>query len=262
MKKRAVLFIALLVVSVFFSANQSFAIGLEVAGGVWGQGPSGDISYKSDVISDQLDIEEDLNYDKNYKAMGRAKLDMPGMLPNIYFIATLMKFEETGSKTADFTFGDRTFDITQPFDTLLQLNHFDFALYYSLPFLSTGSAGKLNADIGLNARIVDFKAEVTGTDAITDTPIVESEKFTIPVPMVYIGLQFNPVDKLSLEGEFRGIAYDSNHYYDFIGRVKIRPVGQIFIAGGYRYEDIEIDHSDVKASIKFKGPFAEAGLDF
>ncbi len=262
MKKSSVLFIALLVVSVLMISNQSFAIGLEIAGGVWGQGPSGDIAYKSGAINDKLDIEQDLNYDRKYKAFGRVKVDMPGLLPNIYFIATPMKFEESGSKTTNFTFGDTTFNITQPFDTLLQLNHYDVALYYSLPFLSTGSAGKLNADIGLNVRIIDFKAEVTGTEAITGTAIVESEKFTIPVPMVYIGLQINPTDMFALECEFRGITYDSNHYYDFIGRVKIRPVKQIFIAGGYRHEDIEIDHSDVKASITFKGPFAEAGLEF
>jgi len=262
MKKRVVLFITLLVVSVFLIPNQSFSIGLEIAGGVWGQGPSGDLSYKSDLTTDKLDIEQDLNYDRKYKAFGRAKLDMPGMLPNVYFIATLMKFEETGSKTIDFDFGDTTFNVTQPFNTLLQINHYDIALYYSIPFLSTGSAGKLNADIGLNARIVDFKAEVTGTEAITGTAIIESEKFIVPVPMVYIGLQINPTDMFALEGEFRGIAYNSNHYYDFIGRVKIRPVKQIFIAGGYRHEDIEIDHSDVKASLTFKGPFAEAGLEF
>jgi len=258
MKNSVFLFIILMAVSVFFIPDQSFAIGLEVAGGAWGQGPSGDISYKSD---DKLDIEDDLKYDRQYKAFGRVKADMPGLLPNIYFIATLMKFEEAGSKTANFTFGDRTFNVTQPFNTVLQLNHYDIALYYSLPFLSTGSAGMLNADLGLNARIIDFKAEVTGTEVGTGTEIAESEKFIIPVPMVYIGLQIKPVDMVSLEGEFRGIAYNSNHYYDFIGRVKFRPVKQIFIAGGYRHEDIEIDHSDVKASIAFKGPFFEAGLE-
>ena len=258
MKKSLFLFIALLSVSVFFVPSLSYAIGLEVAGGVWGQGPSGDIAYKSD---DKLDIEQDLNFERKYKAFGRIKVDMPGMLPNIYFIATPMKFEETGAKPTNFTFGDFTFDVTVPFDTSVQLNHYDFALYYSLPFLSTGSAGKLNAELGLNTRIVDFKAEVSGTD-IGGDPQIESEKFTIPVPMVYLGLQINPVDMFSLEGEFRGIAYNSNHYYDFIGRVKIRPVKQIFIAGGYRHEDIEIDHSDIRASITFKGPFAEAGLEF
>ncbi len=261
MKKRAVLFIILLAVSVLFISNQSFAIGLEVAGGVWGQGPSGDLSYKSDLTTDKLDIENDLNFDRKYKAFGRVKLDMPGILPNIYFIATLMKFEETGSKTTNFTFGDETFNVTLPFTTMLQLHHYDIALYYSLPFLSTASAGKLNADLGLNARIIDFKAEVTGKD-ISSADIIETETFTIPVPMIYAGIQINATDMIALEGEFRGIAYDSNHYYDFIGRVKIRPVKQIFIAGGYRHEDIKIDHSDVKASIKFKRPFAEAGLEF
>jgi outer membrane protein len=262
MKKSAVLFTVILAVSVFFIPKLSLAIGVEVAVGAWGQGPSGDIAYKSELTTDKLDIEDDLNYDREYKVFGRVKADMPGLLPNIYFIATPMKFEETGSKTSNFTFGDTTFDVTLPFDSTVQLNHYDIALYYSLPFLSIGSAGKLNADLGLNARIIDFKAEVIGTEAVTGTEITESEKFTIPVPMVYIGLQINPIDMLSLEGEFRGIAYDSNHYYDFIGRVKIRPVKQIFIAGGYRYEDIEIDHDDVLASISFSGPFAEAGIEF
>ncbi len=262
MKKSAVLCIAMLAVSVFFIPRLSFAIGVEVAVGAWGQGPSGDIAYKSDLTTDKLDIEDDLNYDREYKAFGRVKADMPGLFPNIYVIATPMKFEETGSKSTDFTFGDETFNVTFPFDSTVQLNHYDIALYYSLPFLSIGSAGLLNADLGLNARIVDFKAEVTGTDAVTGTDITESEKFTIPVPMVYIGLQINPIDMLSFEGEFRGIAYDSNHYYDFIGRVKIRPVKQIFVAGGYRYEDVEIDHDDVMASITFSGPFVEAGVEF
>jgi outer membrane protein len=262
MKKSAVLIIAMLAVSVFFIPKLTFAIGVEVAVGAWGQGPSGEIAYKSELTNDNLDIEEDLNYDRKYKAFGRVKADMPGLFPNIYFIATPMTFEETGSKTTDFTFGDTTYDVTLPFDSTVQLNHYDIALYYSLPFLSLGSAGKLNADLGLNARIVDFNAEVSGTEAVTGTDITESEEFTIPVPMVYIGLQINPVDMLSLEGEFRGIAYSSNHYYDFIGRIKIRPVNQIFIAGGYRHEDIEIDHDDVMASITFSGPFVEAGLEF
>jgi len=262
MNKRVVLIIIMLAVSLCIIPNLSFAIGIEVAVGGWGQGPSGDISYKSDAVSDSLDIEDDLNYDRQYKVFGRVKADMPGLFPNIYFIATPMKFEETGSKATNFTFGDTTFDVTLPFDSTVQLNHYDIGLYYSLPFLSIGSAGKLNADLGLNARIIDFKAEVIGTEAVTGTDISESEEFTIPVPMVYIGLQIKPVDMLSLEGEFRGIAYDSNHYYDFIGRVKIRPVKQIFIAGGYRYEDVEIDHDDVLASITFSGPFAEAGIEF
>ncbi|MCK5427171.1 MAG: hypothetical protein KAJ34_05705, partial [Thermodesulfovibrionia bacterium] len=60
----------------------------------------------------------------------------------------------------------------------------------------------------------------------------------------------------------RGIAYSSNHYYDIIGRVKIRPMGPVFIAGGYRLNDIKTDYSDVEASIKLRGPFIETGVMF
>ncbi len=263
MNKRTLLIVMLLAVSLCIIPNVSYSIGMEVAVGGWGQGPSGDISYKSDAVVDKLDIEDDLNYDRQYKLFGRVKADMPGLLPNVYVMGTLMKFEEAGSKMVNFTFGDTTFDVNQPFETLVQLHHYDVALYYSLPFLGIGSLGKLNADIGLNARIVDFKAEVTGTVAAPGSgEFVESEKFTIPVPMVYVGVQIKPVDMFRIEGEFRGIAYDSNHYYDLIGRVKVRPAPMLFIAGGYRHEDIKIDHDDIMASITFSGPFVEAGFEF
>ena len=92
--------------------------------------------------------------------------------------------------------------------------------------------------------------------------VTESESATLPVPMLYAGLQINPIDMLSVEAEFRGIAYQSSHYYDFIGRVKVKPYGPLFIAGGYRSNDLKIDHSDVEASLKFSGPFFEAGVFF
>jgi opacity protein-like surface antigen len=80
--------------------------------------------------------------------------------------------------------------------------------------------------------------------------------------MVYVGAQFRPINKLSLEAELRGIALGSNHFYDLIGRVKYKAIGNVFIAAGYRYENIKIDRSDVKANLTFSGPFAEAGVEF
>jgi hypothetical protein len=80
--------------------------------------------------------------------------------------------------------------------------------------------------------------------------------------MFYLGAQLKPVKYLSLEAEARGIAYSSNHYYDLIGRLKVQPFGPLFIAGGYRYEEVKVDQSDVKANITLKGPFLELGLVF
>jgi outer membrane protein len=122
--------------------------------------------------------------------------------------------------------------------------------------VKTATLKKLNVDVGLNARLVDIKAEVK------QGAVQESKSLTIPLPMVYVGAQFRPINKLSLEAELRGIALGSNHFYDLIGRVKYKAIGNVFIAAGYRYENIKIDRSDVKANLTFSGPFAEAGVEF
>jgi outer membrane protein len=167
-----------------------------------------------------------------------------------------MEFEGTGSKSASFTFGDRTFTGNTNFTSSLQLDHYDIAFYYGLPFVKTATLNKLNVDAGLNVRFIDLKAEVK------QGAINESKSFTLPVPMVYVGAQFKPVEKLSIEAEIRGIAYGSNHFYDLIGRAKYKVFGPAFISAGYRYEDIKIDTKDVKANIRFSGPFAEVGVEF
>lgn len=262
MNKKVILFAALLSVALLLIHQKSFALGIEAGVGYWGQDPSGDLAYKPESSSDRLDVEKDLKYKRKYRPFARIKAELPLILPNIYLAATPMKFEETGSKNTNITFGDQTFSGSQDLKTMFKLDHYDVALYYPVPLIKTATLGKLNVELGINARIIDFEAEVTGSDATTGTSITESKKLTIPVPMIYAGIQIKPFDKFSIEAEGRGIAYNSNHYYDLVGRVKIKPVWPIFIAGGYRHEDIKIDVSDVEASLKFSGPFLEAGLDF
>ncbi len=239
------------------SNRSAHALGLEAAAGYWSQSPSGDIRYNSGVTEGTtLDIERDLNYDTKARPYLRVKADMPLFLPNIYLMATPMKFEATGSKDVSFRFGDKTFNGGVSFDSMVQLDHYDIALYYAIPFLNTATAGSLNVELGLNARIIDFEAK------ISQGGISETASYTLPVPMVYAGIQLTPGDLIALEAELRGIAYSSNSYYDFIGRLKFKPLWPVFLAGGYRYEKIKIDHEDLESSMEFKGPFIEAGVSF
>lgn len=230
------------------------AAGVEGAVGAWWQDPSGNVGFKGD----SLDVENELRYGSETQIFGRLKVDMPLLIPNIYLMATPIKFDEAGSKNADFRFGDRTFAGNVPFSSKLKLNHYDVALYYGLPFLKKATQGVLNFEIGLNGRLLDFKGEI----AQPSTGISEKESFTLPIPMLYLGVQLRPVKYLSLEAEARGVAYNSNQYFDLIARLKVQPFGPIFIAGGYRYEKAKIDHSDVKADVKIGGPFLEAGFAF
>lgn len=258
--KRAINF--LIVLLLLITPAVASAIGFEAALGGWNQDPSGYVSYKpANLAVDKLDLDNDLRYDKKTKVFGRLKIDMPLILPNIYLMATPMKFEGDGRISRLFTFGDKTFAANVDFTSMVKLDHYDIAFYYGIPFLKTATLGMLNAEVGLNARIIDFKAEVT--EKLTGA--TSSKSSTIPVPMIYVGAQFKPVSFLAIEAEARGITYSSNHYYDLIGRVKI-PINLIaikpFIAAGYRYEDAKIDYSDILSEIKIKGPFIEAGVEF
>jgi outer membrane protein len=251
MKKSMLSLVCLFVVSLLVLPGSAFAfLGLEVGVGYWKQDPSGTLEYQGT----SLDLKNDLKFDSKYKPYARVKAELPLILPNIYLMATPMEFSGTGNKTV--TFGGQNF--TAGFDSKLKMDHYDIALYYPLPFIKTASLGVLNAELGINARIINFE----GTLHQPTTGISTSKKLTLYVPMIYAGIQVKPTSSFSIEAEGRGIAYSSNHYYDIIGRLKVMPAGPLFIGAGYRYESIKIDASDVKADIKFTGPFVEAGLVF
>jgi len=220
MKKLIMIISFLLVLSLPAS---SFGFGFEFSLGAWYQQPSGTLSFDKTTNADDLDLEEDLGYDDKWQPIARLKIDMPLLIPNLYLMYTPLKWSETGSKNVDFSFGGENFQGNVDFDSELKMNHLDVALYYGIPGIRTATADVLNIDLGLNFRLLDFKA-------------------------------------LDLEG--RGIYYSNNHYVSLIGRLKVMPFGPLFVAGGYRYDNIKIDYQDIDVDADFEGPFAEAGFDF
>ena len=199
----------------------ALAWGVEIAGGAWYQSPSGNLSFDKTTNADDLDLEDDLNYDDKWQPSGRIKIDMPLFIPNIYIMATPLKWDERGSKDVDFSFGGENFRGDIDFDSKLKMNHLDVALFYGLPFLKTATLDVLNIDLGLNFRLLDVKAEIKQKDF----GLKESQSYFLPVPMIYAAMQIVPVEWLGLEFEGRGIAYSSNHYVSLIGRLKVKPFG-------------------------------------
>jgi outer membrane protein len=260
--KRLKVWIAGGVLSLALMPGAATAAGIELAVGVWNQTPKGDISYKPVTGLDNLSIKDNLKYSDETRVFGRIKIDTPLLFPNIYLMATPMEFSETGSKNTSFQFGDRTFAANVPFTSELKLDHYDIGLSYGIPALKTVTGGILNIDLGIDARIIDFKERVTGLDSVSGLTVTDSKSVIIPMPMLYLGFQVKPVKWIAAEGEARGITYGGNHYYDLIGRVKLKPFGPVFAAAGYRYEKVDIDRDDVKAKASFGGPFGEIGIEF
>jgi outer membrane protein len=158
----------------------------------------------------------------------------------------------------DFSFGGENFQGNMDFDSELKMNHLDVALYYGIPGIRTATADVLNIDLGLNFRFLDFRAEIE-QDVIGEK---ESESYLLPIPMLYAGAQIKPLNWIALDLEGRGIYYSNNHYVSLIGRLKVMPFGPLFVAGGYRYDNMKIDYQDIDVDADFEGPFAEAGFDF
>jgi outer membrane protein len=237
----------------------SYAIGAEIAVGGWEQTPSGDLAYK-DIA--EIDLVDEAELEKNVAYTGRIKLDMPLLIPNVYFMYTPMSFEGEGTKSQSFDFGGVTYEANAKFESKLVLNHADLALYYELPFISTATLGVLNAEVGLNVRYLDFSYDVKGTELSTGLSREESVGASVYIPMVYAGVQLEPTDSVALEVEYRGISLSNNRYDDIIARLKVKPFGPLFVAAGYRQQTMFIDEDDAEVDMSFKGPFLEAGLQF
>ena len=259
MKKIQLYIACLFVLSMLVIPCSAFAgFGVELGVGYWQQTPSGTLSYKALTPADQLDLKNDLYYDTQTKPFARAKIELPLILPNIYLMATPMNFEGSGPISRTISFGGKTYAANVPIESKLKLDHYDLALYYPIPLLKTATLNTLSIELGLNFQYLDFEGTLT-----QQSPYVTSSKSrSIYWPMIYAGVMVKPMDLFSIEFEGRGIAYGSNHYYDFIGRLRVNPIKLVFIGAGYRSESLKIDESDVLADIKFAGPFVEVGVSF
>ncbi|NNG01097.1 MAG: TIGR04219 family outer membrane beta-barrel protein [Desulfobacteraceae bacterium] len=253
MKKHMWTFMILCILSIGVNTG---AAGVEVALGGWYHLPTGEMSYKGDGVNDDIDIADDFGFDAETRFHGRLKIETPLLLPNLYLVAAPMEFEGTEERSVSFQFGDETFVAGFEYDTRMTVNQYDIGLFYGIPGVRTATAGKFNIDLGLNARILDMTAEIE-QDLLT-----EKAELVLPIPMIYAGFQIKPVERISLEGELRGVTYENNSLFSLIGRVKVNITGPVFAAAAYRYERVLIDTDDIEVDAVISGPMAEVGFEF
>ncbi|MFO8112808.1 MAG: TIGR04219 family outer membrane beta-barrel protein [Desulfosalsimonadaceae bacterium] len=225
-------------------------IGVEGAVGVWWPSPDGSLKTGSD--NDFLDLEDDFSFSRETELFGRLKVDMPLLIPNAYVMANPLKFNERTSRA--FQFGGK--DFTESSEAELNLSQYDFGLFYAVPFLQTATLDRFNVDAGLNFRFIDAETSVS------QGVLPEAESMSIIIPQVYLGAQFQPVERFSVEAEARGLTYKSDSSYSLLGRVKATAFGPVFVSGGYRYDVYDIEKGGLMMDFSFSGPFVETGLSF
>ena len=253
--RRYVLPIVAMGLSLFLLAHPVGAVGLEIAIGGWMQDPSGTLGCKPSSENDLLDVQENLMYEDEVHVSFRAAVDMPYLIPSIYLMASPVDYYAPGSTEDGFNFGDSTFE-PGAFHSELDSNIVDIGLYYGFPFLRTTTFHRLNLDVGLNLRLFDYDLKISQSESNQ----TEKQSGTIPIPMVFLAIQFRPLEQLSIEAEGRGTSYSGNEVYSLIGRLEYKFFGPLFIAGGYRYESSKLDEDDLQTDTIISGPFVELGL--
>ncbi len=240
--------------------SMSHAAGVEVAVGGWRQTLSGELSYQALDSTDLIDLEENLSLDDESRIFGRIKIDTPAFVPNFHLVGAPAEFEGTGSKSVAFTFGGTTYNANTELRTKIQAVQYDIGIFWGLPFIETATAGKFGLDVGLNVRIADLDVEITGTSGATT--VTEQESVLLPVPMLYLAAKFAPIKSLAIEAEGRGLSVGGNTFYSVTGRLRYQFPGPLFIAGGYRFDKLDVDEDDLVVDIELKGPFVELGMSF
>jgi len=201
--------------------------------------------------------EDHRDVDEDTRSFGRNILGMSLYLPNICVMATPIKYEGTDINSMRLDFGGESVKDDIALNSEVTLNDLDIALYYGIPFVKTVSHDRLNVDLGINLRSVDFD-----DDFEQDSIGQASESFILPIPMVFAAVQFHPLDLLSLEAEGRGISIGGKKSYGLIGRLRWKTYGPIYAAGGYRFSRYEIENDGMVVNAEISGPFVEAGLSF
>jgi len=232
-----------------------WALGVEAAVNLWAPTAAGSLAYQALATNDHFDLEREADMGREPNLGGRIKVDLP-ILPDLFFQATPLEFSGSGSKGTSFSFGGHTYAAGLPVNSKLVLDHYDLGLVFGVPLLETATLKTLNVDFGIIVRRQEVRAELSQP---TTGQLARFDE-TYYLPMGYLAAQVRLLKKISLEAELRGISYSGNHYYDLVGRVHVDLPGPLFLAGGWRYQKIELAEDGIQASVSFSGPFAEVGV--
>lgn len=233
---------------VLLPAGAAFALGpvdLELEAVGWQSSVSGETRSSGSTI----DLKNDLGLDDQTIGFVRGRGHLT-LLGNLYVGFTPLKYDASSTLTRTVTYEGQTFSGSTPVTTNIDLKTYDLGWTFS-PL----NVGILEAEIGANIKFIN------GTVTLKNSTQTAQADFSAPVPMLKAVLRANG-PFVSAEVDAMAIAYADNHLYDVTAQVKLNPFPFMYVAGGYRFIDVELTDGDKLASMKIKGPFLGLGVDF
>ncbi|WP_166109629.1 TIGR04219 family outer membrane beta-barrel protein [Pseudoalteromonas sp. Z9A5] len=239
------------------AAQADTLLGLYVGVDGWKSDNDGQFSYKNNAPQD-FDFEDE-TFVSYYAALEHP---VP-LVPNIKLKYTELELNGDAVIGETFSFNGSTFDTNRKVNTVSDLSHIDYILYYEI-----FDNDLISIDLGLNAKQFDGEITVKYDDDERDVSQVETKNFSGFVPLAYgraeAGLPFTGLS-VFFEGSF--LAIDDSKVQDYQVGVAWELIDNlavdVAVKAGYRSMVLELDDvDDVTTDIDASGPFVGLQVHF
>ncbi|MBI3794423.1 MAG: hypothetical protein HY280_06800 [Nitrospinae bacterium] len=186
------------------------------------------------------------------------------VVPNIYVHYLPIDLVGNSTLTKAINFGGTTYAANANLRSEILIQQTDVGLYYNVPMLKTATAGMLNVKLGLNARIMNFNASITGTSGAVSKTTTAS--FAPTIPMAYLALDVRPIHLFSVNAEYKTLPMGSSSLVDWDVDLRIYPIPILYFGAGIGSYAITLDPSLAAgvpaANITFASTHFFLGADF
>jgi outer membrane protein len=240
-------------------APSVFALEAGVRGMYWGSTISGDVqTVTGGVPGTVLDVNSDLGMKDENVFNGEVFLKVGNFTFRVAY--TPLKFTGSAVLSTPIEFDGNTFPAGTPVSSKLETKMVDGDVQWDLLNPDLGVAS-MNLGIFLRLKYVDGSMEISSTNPVL--PISATQDFRLPIPEVGaaagIGFLKNIV---RVDARVSGMAYSGSHLYEGDAFLSVIPFPFLRLQGGYRFIDLKADESDLKGTLKIKGPYAGIQVAF
>lgn len=238
------------------AAQADTVLGLYVGVDGWQSDNDGQFSYKGNAP-------QDFNFEDETFISYYAALEHPvPLVPNLKLKYTELELNGSATLTDTFSFNGSDYAVGRKVDTLSDLTHIDYILYYEI-----FDNDLISIDLGLNAK--QFDGEIT-VSYDRDEDLIQTETVDLSgfVPLAYgraeAGLPFTGLS-VFFEGSF--LAIDDSKVQDYQVGVAWELIDNlavdVAVKAGYRSMTLELDDvDDINTDIDASGPFAGIQVHF
>ncbi len=240
-------------------APSAFALEAGVRGMYWGSTISGNVqTVFSGVPETELDVKSDLGMKDEGVFNGEVFLKAGSFTFRVAY--TPLKFTGSAVLSKSIDFDGNTFPLGTPVSSKLETKMVDGDVQWDLLSPDLGVAS-MNLGVFLRLKYVDGSVEISSNDPLL--PLSASQDFRLPIPEVGAAAGFGLLKNfVRADARVSGMAYSGNHLYEGDAFLSVIPFPFLRLQGGYRFIDLKADESDMKATLKIKGPYAGIQVAF